>query len=237
VRLGEVLTVLGEQVEGGRGGHVLLPGVEQVVLAEGHRALREALSTAELSLAGGSELVRAARALGRPLPVPHAGVEWLLWVAKLARERRWRVFVLAEAPGVAEQAAQALRRGHGVEVVGAASPRVSVELRGMAMERLQDRLAEARPHLVLVAMETPKQELLCQALAARLKPMVFLGAGVALEHLAEELRPVSRWRALAGLGWLGGLLWLLTAPLRLLRRDLAFFRIIRRVGRARPERR
>ena len=46
-RLDEVLACIERLVAGGQGGHILTPGVEQVVRAEADASLREALATAE----------------------------------------------------------------------------------------------------------------------------------------------------------------------------------------------
>jgi N-acetylglucosaminyldiphosphoundecaprenol N-acetyl-beta-D-mannosaminyltransferase len=225
-RPGEVLQSIEALVARGQGGRILTPDVEQVVLAEANEGLRQALATADLSLAGSPALARAARVIGPRVPESLVGAEWLSPLAKLARERAWRVLVVAERPGVAEWTACALRDRYGLLAVGVAAPGVPEDGRGPWVDRLIDRIALTRPHLVLVSMATPKQELFCQYAGARLQPAVLVGTGAALESNWDEGRPAQRWRELAGRGWLDRCRRWLTAPVRLLRRNLSFLRIL-----------
>ena len=181
LRLDEVLARLERLIASGQGGRVLLPGVEQVLRAEHDEALREALATADVCLAGSAVMVRAASVLGTPVPEPRAGAGWLPPLAALARQRGWRVLVVADRPGVAEWAAGALRDRHGLLATGVSA--VGLPPQGLGLERLVERIALTRPDLVLVSLATPQQELFCQAAAARLRPAVLVGLGSALESL------------------------------------------------------
>ncbi|MGZ3460942.1 MAG: WecB/TagA/CpsF family glycosyltransferase, partial [Archangium sp.] len=154
----------------------------------------------------------AAGVIGRPLPEPRAGAEWLPPLALLASERAWRVIVVAERPGIAEWTACALRERYGLLAVGVAAPGVPADGQGPWVDRLLERIALTRPHLVLVSMATPRQELFCQHAAARLQSAVLVGLGTALESLLDGRR-ASRGR------------WL-TAPVRWLRRSLAFLCVL-----------
>jgi N-acetylglucosaminyldiphosphoundecaprenol N-acetyl-beta-D-mannosaminyltransferase len=231
MRLNEVLGSIESLVASGQGGRVLTPDVEQVVRAEHDTALREALVTAELSLAGGPALVRAARVIGQPLPEPRAGAQWLPPLARRASERTWRVFVVAERSGIAERTACLLRDRYGVLAVGATFPRGATDAGGPGVDRFLERIDLTRPHLVLVSMATPRQELFCQYAAAHLRSVVLLGLGRTLESAWDEDRPAPRWRAWVRLGWRERCQWLLTAPARLLHRKLSFFRILLRARR------
>ncbi|REG37077.1 N-acetylglucosaminyldiphosphoundecaprenol N-acetyl-beta-D-mannosaminyltransferase [Archangium gephyra] len=214
-RLDEVLACIERLVATGRGGHVLTPDVEQIVRAESHAPLREALATAELSLAGGPALVRAARVLGSSLPEP--GPRWLTALAGLARTRAWRVLVVADQPGLAEWTACVLRDRYGLLAVGVAATGVPEDGQGPGVDRLLDRVALTRPDLVLVSMATPKQELFCQYAAAQLQAAVVVGSGRALESLLDRpWAPRRRWPLLASV----------MAPVRWLRRGLAFLRVL-----------
>ncbi|WP_084737563.1 WecB/TagA/CpsF family glycosyltransferase [Cystobacter ferrugineus] len=186
-RLDEVLRAVEGLVTGGQGGRILLPDVEQVVRAERDEVLRSALATAELSLAGGPEMIRAAGRLGVPALAlePRTGAQWLPPLAALARERAWRVVVVAERPKLSEWAAGALRDRYGLLAVGVAAPDVPADGRGPWVDTLIDRIELTRPDLVWVSMDTPKQELFCQHAASRLHGAVLLGVGSAMESLLD----------------------------------------------------
>jgi N-acetylglucosaminyldiphosphoundecaprenol N-acetyl-beta-D-mannosaminyltransferase len=222
VRLGQVTLDLGSVAEvllglerlsaRGQGGCVLLPDVEQVVRAAHDEALREALATADLCLAGSPALVRAAGA--RDVP---AGAQWVAPLERLARSRGWRVVVVAERPGVAEWAAGALR-DHGLLAVGVSATGLPETGQGLAVERLLERIALTRPDLVLVSLDTPRQELFCQSAAAGLRPALVVGLGRAVEPLLEGRRGGRSSRS--PLAWARGL-WERWSLVRLLARTSA----------------
>ncbi|ATB26629.1 WecB/TagA/CpsF family glycosyltransferase [Melittangium boletus] len=212
-RLEDVLGRVARLVESGQGGRVILPDVDHVVRAEREEALREALATAELSLAGSPALVRAAERLGSPLVEPRSGAQWLPPLAGLARERAWRVVVVSDRPNLSERAAGVLRDTHGLLAVGVAAPDMPGDGQGPGVERLIERIALTRPDLVWVSLATPTQELFCLRAAAQLPRAVLVGTGPALESLARSL-PGSRRRN----PW-----W---APVRWLRQRWAFLRVL-----------
>jgi N-acetylglucosaminyldiphosphoundecaprenol N-acetyl-beta-D-mannosaminyltransferase len=214
-RLDEVLRAIEGLVAGGQGGRILLPDVEQVVRAEHDEALRAALATAELSLAGGPAMIRAAARLGVPTLAlePRAGAQWLPPLAALARERAWRIVVVAERPKLSEWAAGALRDRYGLLAVGVAAPGVPDNGQGPWVDTLIDRIELTRPDLVWVSMQTPKQELFCQHAATRLRGGVLLGVGAAMESLLDG-RGGARTRGP------------LRSPWRWLRQRLAFLRVL-----------
>lgn len=205
----EVLPGLERLVARGQGGCVLLPDVEQVVRAEHHGALREALATADVCLAGSAALVRAAGAKNLP-----AGAQWVPLLVRLARASNWRVVVVAERPGVAEWASVALRE-HGLRAVGVNASRLGDTAGAPAVEPLLERIALTRPDLVLVSLDTPRQELFCQSAAALLRPALVVGLGAALESLVDGRRGGRASRSpRAWLRWL----WERLAFVRLLAR-------------------
>jgi N-acetylglucosaminyldiphosphoundecaprenol N-acetyl-beta-D-mannosaminyltransferase len=212
-RLEEALGRVARLVDAGEGGRVVLPDVEHVVRAEHDSALREALATAHVSLAGSATLVRAAARLGSPLTEPRSGAQWLPPLAELARARSWRVAVVSARPHVSERAAGVLRDTYGLLAVGVAAPDVPADGRGPWVERLIERLALTRPDLVWVSLETPAQELFCLRAAALLPSAVWVGVGPALESLVQGRPGQARRRA----GW---------APWRWLWQRWAFLRVL-----------
>lgn len=236
VSFGGALDRIHGLVSAGRGGLVFTPNVDHVVLAERHPEFREAYAAAALSLADGTPIVWAARLLGRPLPERVAGSDLVWPLAERAAAAGWRVYLLGAGPGVAAEAAARLRLRLGLQVVGADSPRIRLDGPDDSAAALE-RVREARPHLLLVGLGAPKQEIWLHRHRADLQGVVSLGVGAGLDFLAGRLPRAPRWMSQAGLEWL---FRLGREPRRLWRRylvdDPRFLAVLWRAWRARPPR-
>jgi N-acetylglucosaminyldiphosphoundecaprenol N-acetyl-beta-D-mannosaminyltransferase len=203
-------------VQAGAGGAVFTPNIDHVVSAESNAAFRDAYSRADLSLVDGQPLLWASRILGPALPEKISGADLIHPLMERAGQRGWRVFLVGGAPGSAMRAAERFTGEWGVQIAGLEEGRIGLEP-GPADEALLARIAEARPHLVLVALGAPKQELWIDARRARLAPAVALGVGAALDFAAGAVRRAPLFLRLAGLEWLYRLA---QEPRRLARRYL-----------------
>jgi N-acetylglucosaminyldiphosphoundecaprenol N-acetyl-beta-D-mannosaminyltransferase len=187
-------------VDGGQGGAVFTPNVDHVVQAESNEVFRRAYEHASLSLADGMPLVWAAGLLGCPLPERVAGSDLLLPLLELAARRRWKVYLLGGAPGVAKAAAKVLTVDLGVRVVGwddCLIEKDGSDVTGGSVARAR----AAKPDLILVALGPPKQELWIHRSADAVRPAVALGIGAGLGFLAGTYKRAPRWMARAGLEW------------------------------------
>lgn len=223
-----------------RGGVVVTPNVDHVVLADRHRAFREAYAAADLSLADGKPIVWASHLLGAPVPEKVSGSDLVLPLLDRAAARGWRVYLLGGGPGVAEEAAERLARERGVHIAGTAAPRLA-PLTGLPVDAAAadapDAVRRARPDLVLVAFGAPKQEVWMHEHRHALAPAVLAGVGASLDFLAGRVRRAPRRISNAGLEWL----WRLAQePSRLWRRylldDPQFLPILLRTLRERDQR-
>jgi N-acetylglucosaminyldiphosphoundecaprenol N-acetyl-beta-D-mannosaminyltransferase len=170
----------------------------------------------------------AARLLGVRLPEKVSGSDLVVPLARLAADRGWRVYLLGGGPGVAAVVADRLRAMCGVEIVGCDDAMISAD--GNADEgAVLDRIRRARPHLLLAALGSPKQELWIDRVRGRLAPVVAIGVGAAFDFISGRAARAPRWISAAGLEWLYRLLH---EPRRLWRRylvqDPAFLRIVAR---------
>jgi N-acetylglucosaminyldiphosphoundecaprenol N-acetyl-beta-D-mannosaminyltransferase len=237
VTFAEALERIAQLVDRRRGGAVFTPNVDHVVKAERDPDFRRAYSRADLCLADGMPLMWASRLLGSPLPEKVSGSDLVLPLMQLAAKRRWRVYLLGGAPGVAEEAGEKLTRALGVAIVGTDSPIVGPDGTDDRLDQTLERLAAARPDLVLVAFGAPKQELWIDRFANRIGPILSIGVGGSLDFVAGHVRRAPAWMSRAGLEWL---FRLLQEPRRMWRRylveDPAFIVIVARsYRRARRE--
>src|SRR5437868_12053606 len=101
VRFDEAVSLIVELAKSGRGGYVVTPNIDHVVLAENNAEFREAYHAAALSLVDGMPLLWASHLLKVPLPEKISGADLIEPVMKRSGEEGLRVYLLGAGPGVA----------------------------------------------------------------------------------------------------------------------------------------
>jgi N-acetylglucosaminyldiphosphoundecaprenol N-acetyl-beta-D-mannosaminyltransferase len=201
VTLREALHSVEELVARGEGGAVFTPNIDHVVLADENPRMRAAYARVSLSLADGVPLLWASRLLRQPLPEKVSGSDFVPVLLDRAAKLGWRVYFLGGAPGIAALARdKLLERLPGLQIVGVESP--NVDTNAPPDPEILGRIREARPHIVLVALGAPKQEIWIDATREQLRPAVLLGIGASLDFIAGTIPRAPRWVSQAGLEWL-----------------------------------
>jgi N-acetylglucosaminyldiphosphoundecaprenol N-acetyl-beta-D-mannosaminyltransferase len=187
----------------GAGGAIFTPNVDHVVQAEDSPRLCAAYERVDLSLADGMPILWAALALGQPLPEKISGSDFTPLLIARAAERGWKMYLLGGGPGVASLARDRMLERHpGLKVVGIEAPSIDVDDAPERLAPLVDRIKDTEPHVVLVALGAPKQEIWIDFARDRLKPAVLVGVGASLDFVAGSLPRAPRWMSSIGLEWL-----------------------------------
>jgi N-acetylglucosaminyldiphosphoundecaprenol N-acetyl-beta-D-mannosaminyltransferase len=199
----QALAIVDSLVQAKNGGAVFTPNVDHVVIAEEDARMRAAYARADLSLADGMPLVWASRILGNAVPEKVSGSDFVPELLEHATKRGWRVYFLGGAPGVAALARDRLRdRLARLNVVGVDSPRINVTNPPEEREAVLARIRAVNPHIVLVALGAPKQEIWIDEVRNDLRPAVLFGVGASLDFVAGAIPRAPRWMSLSGLEWL-----------------------------------
>ncbi len=211
LRLGEVpidvltfagaLEAIGELVEEKKGGYVVTPNIDHVVLADSNDAFRASYQDAALSLVDGQPLVWASRLLGEQLPEKISGADLILPLMEMAAKRKWRVYFMGAGPGVAEKAAEEVHQRYGTNVVGCDAPKVSVDPAASENASAIEKIQKAKPDVVLVALGAPKQEIWMHRCMPQYAPAVALGIGAGLDFIAGTVKRAPLWMSKNGLEW------------------------------------
>jgi N-acetylglucosaminyldiphosphoundecaprenol N-acetyl-beta-D-mannosaminyltransferase len=187
----------------GRCRYVVTPNVDHVVKLQHNAELRAAYADADLVLADGWPVVLASRLLRRGLPqrVPGSDLVPAL-CASAGISKPLRLFLLGAAPGVAQRAALNIHcRWPAVTVSGTYSPPLGFEHDEQEMEQILSRIAEAAPHVLVVGLGAPKQELWVHRHRERIAADAALCVGATIDFLAGEKRRAPRWLQWLGLEW------------------------------------
>jgi N-acetylglucosaminyldiphosphoundecaprenol N-acetyl-beta-D-mannosaminyltransferase len=194
--------------------YVVTPNVDHVVKLQSQPDMRAAYQDAALAVADGWPLVAASRWLGRPLPERVAGsdlVPSLLAAGQSIPD--FRVFLLGAAAGVGLQAAEQIRsRWPGANVCGVASPRFGFDTNPEECGEVVEMINAASPHLLVVGLGAPRQEIWLRRYSSQLNARVAIAAGATIDFLAGVQRRAPAWVQSMRMEWL---FRLMTDPKRL----------------------
>ncbi|MCL2030189.1 MAG: WecB/TagA/CpsF family glycosyltransferase [Oscillospiraceae bacterium] len=184
-------------LDGGTPRYIVTPNAEIAYAALRDAALRDALNGADMVLPDGIGIVKASRQLGRPLRERVPGAEFGPGLAARMAAQGKRLYLLGAKPGVAEEAADRLRREHpGLVVCGARDGYFQDDA-----DVLAD-IARAKPDVIFVCLGAPKQELWMRRNLDSVGPALMLGLGGTLDMLAGRVKRAPAVFRKLGLEWL-----------------------------------
>ena len=204
----EVVAVVREAINAGRGGRIVTPNIDILRQAQHNQRVRAYLDDADLIVADGMPLVWASKLSGTPLPERVAGSN-LIWSLSegLGRDGR-SIFVVggnpataAEPDGATRAAARLAAGCPGLRIAGTLCPPYGFERDEESFADLCRKVAGAEPDLVFVGLGFPKQEGVINRLRAELPRAWFIGCGAAVNFVAGDVERAPRWMQRTGLEW------------------------------------
>ncbi|MDQ3985418.1 MAG: WecB/TagA/CpsF family glycosyltransferase [Actinomycetota bacterium] len=158
----------------------------------------ESLRGASLLLNDGAGIALAGRLYGRPFPENLNGSDFNPLILALARRRGWRTFLMGARPGVAEVAAQRLKRlMPGLIICGTHHG----YLEGSESERIADEIRRSKTDVLMVGMGNPVQELWVDEYLPRSGARLGVGVGAFLDFSAEMVPRAPAWMNRFGMEW------------------------------------
>ena len=172
--------------------YVVTPNPEIVWLARKQPELLEALNRADLVIPDGIGIVYAARILGTPLPARVPGIELAAGLLRRMADSGEPVFLLGAKPGVAERAADRLKKEYpGLKIVGTGDGYFRED------EPVIERINACKPRLLFVCLGFPRQELWMARHRDQIDAGLMLGLGGSLDVFAGDVKRAPMiWRRL-----------------------------------------
>lgn len=201
VTMEEALAAARAILAGAEPRYCVTPNAEMAYEALNDPAFCALLNGAGLVLPDGAGVVLASRLLRTPLKQKVAGVDFAQQLLGLLEAQGGRLYLLGGKPGVAELAAENIRRVH-----------PTLQICGLSDGYFQDeaavvaRVQAAAPDVVFVCLGSPKQEEFMQRHCAALGAKLLIGLGGTLDALAGTVRRAPRWMIRLQLEWLYRLL-------------------------------
>lgn len=208
---------IARRVKAGRGGFVVTVNLDHLRRCVKDRSYAELVSRADLVVADGMPLIWASRLRGgRQLPERVAGSSTMIDLCERAARDGVGVFLLGGDPGVAERAGEELqRRFEGLRIAGVRCPPFGFESDDAEMAAIREQIRSSDAGIVLVALGSPKQELLIDRIRDCLPAACWMGVGISLSFVAGDVRRAPVWVQRLGLEWVHRLI---QEPRRLFKR-------------------
>jgi UDP-N-acetyl-D-mannosaminouronate:lipid I N-acetyl-D-mannosaminouronosyltransferase len=184
-------------VRGGKGGFAIAINAEKVITCNSDRNVQETIERATLRYPDGAGVVVAMRLKGVH-STRVAGADLWLEVLHQTRGQNLSIAILGAKPEVLE----ATRRRLQVEF-----PQVTVVIARNGYDGVRDlegltrELADTKPDLVLVALGSPKQELLIEHFRSVHPDGFYMGLGGSFDIYAGVKKRAPLWMQRYGLEW------------------------------------
>jgi len=178
--------------------HVVTGNTLMVLAAEKDRDLRDILERAALVVPESWGMRWASRLHGHALAEFTPGIDLMLEICRLAEVGGHPIYLLGSAPGVAEKAAEALRRRFpAVKIAGTDHG----YFKASEDSEVIGRIRRQKPSCLFVGMGMPAQE---KWIASHLKELgvpVVMGVGGSFDVLSGRLKRAPVWIRRLGIEW------------------------------------
>ncbi len=156
------------------------PNPEIVMAAYENEEFKKVLNSSDMCVPDGIGVVYASKIIKNPLPERVAGFDLSCGLLESMGKTGQKVFLFGSKPGVAEKAADEIKRKWNVEVAGTADGYFGPEDEPSIIEKINNSGAD----LLLVCLGAPKQEKWIYDNKEKLNVKLCIGAGGSLDVLA-----------------------------------------------------
>lgn len=170
---------------------------EKIIKADKDSGLKELLNSATIQIPDGVGVLLASKLKGGHIRSRVTGIDLMQNICKLASEKNYKVFLLGAKPGVAEKAAGILmERYKGLNITGIQDGYFKDD------REVIDKIREASPDIVFVAMGSPKQEYWIKKNMEEIGASLYMGVGGSYDVICGNIDRAPEWMCKAGLEWL-----------------------------------
>lgn len=174
--------------------HVAVNAAKLVNMRRDER-LRDSVINCDIINPDGQSVVWAAKFLGKPLKERVAGIDLMTALVELARERKYKIFLL----GAAEETARAVAEKYGAEIVAGYRSGYWSETEAAAVVA---QIAASRAQMLFVAVSSPKKEIFLNRYKDTIDVPFIMGVGGAFDVIAGKVKRAPRWMQKSGFEWL-----------------------------------
>lgn len=201
--MNEALTAIDELVEKGTPSYAVTPNVDHIVRIENDNKLAEVYRDADLIFTDGKPLIWISSLFGNRIKEKISGSDMFPLICKMAAEKGYRVFLLGAAKGVADIAAENLKKKiENLQIVGTCAPEIGFEKNPEVLKEVLESIRKAEPHILIVSLGCPKQEFFIHEYCKELQVPFSIGLGASIDFESGKVKRAPKWMRDHGFEWL-----------------------------------
>lgn len=198
----EAICKIDELIINKKPSYVVTPNVDHIVKLENDLEFKEVYKNADLILTDGMPLIWISKLKKTPIKEKVSGSDLFPKVCELASKKKYKVFLLGAAEGVALKASENLgKKFTGLDIVGVYSPSYGFENDEHEIKKIINMINELKPDILAVGLGAPKQEKFLYRYKDELKVPVSLAIGASIDFEAGNVVRAPKWMQKSGLEW------------------------------------
>lgn len=182
--------------------HIVGINVDQAVRVIENEYSHRIFDEAELVFTDGKPIIWMSKWLKRPIVEKVSGPDLMLLLCERAAQRKYKIFLLGCAEGVAANAAKKLEMLYpGLQCVGTYSPPFGFDNSATEIEKIVRMLKESRADQLFVGLGSPKQDIFIYENMNKYQIPVSYSMGAAIDFIGGSVKRAPRWMCELGLEW------------------------------------
>lgn len=169
---------------------------EKVIKAKENPALKKLLNEAEFQIPDGIGIILASKIQKGQITERVTGVDMMMRLCEESAKRQKPIFLYGGKPGIADKAAEKLSQLYpNIQIAGTQDGYEKDN------EKVKQKINEAKPDILFVAMGSPKQENWINANRDQLHPTIYQGVGGSFDVLAGTVKRAPEAFQKVGMEW------------------------------------
>ena len=202
VTMDETIAEIEKYIKEDKKRYIVAINVDVVVKIENDKELQEATNKADMVLADGKPLIWISKYYKRPIKEKISGSDLVPLLCKRAAEKRYSIYILGGADGIAEQAKKNLEEQYpAIRIVGTYAPPFGFEKDQAELDKINQMISEKTPDLLIACFGCPKQEKFIYRNLDKYDAKVSVCAGATVDFLAGNVKRAPKWMSEHGLEW------------------------------------
>lgn len=226
----ECISEIEQRIHDDKKSYVVAVNVDVIMKIEKDSLLKEATDAADMVIVDGKPLIWIAKKHKKPITEKVSGSDLVPKLCEVSAEKGYTIYILGGKEGIAEQAkTKLMERLPAIKVVGTYSPPLGFENDEEELKKINERISESKPDILLVCLGCPKQEKFVYENISKFDAKVSICAGATVDFLAGNIKRAPKWMSNHGLEWLYRFL---KEPKRLFKRyfidDIKIFKLAKK---------